>query len=67
MSALSTEMPNETSTVHGHLELALEAAGEEGMSTSELMGIFFYYAHSIAESYRETVMVENHGDAPPLT
>ncbi|MDH3679154.1 MAG: hypothetical protein OEV40_04305 [Acidimicrobiia bacterium] len=45
-------------TVHDHLEMALEAAAEQQMATSELMGIFFYYAHSIAESYRQDVLKE---------
>lgn len=40
-------------TVNDHLEMALSVAAEQNMSTSELMGIFFYYAHSIAESYRQ--------------
>lgn len=48
--------PAGSPSVHDYLEMALEAAGEQEMSTSELMGIFFYYAHSIAESYRQDVL-----------
>ncbi len=39
-------------SVQQHLEMAIQTAAEQGMPTSELLGIFFYYAHSIAESYR---------------
>ena len=43
-------------TVTDHLDRALAAAQEEEMSASELMGLFFYYAHSIAESYRQDAL-----------
>lgn len=58
--APSEETPSEGApTVHDYLEMALQTAGEQEMSTSELMGIFFYYAHSIAESYRQDVLAEH--------
>ncbi|MGI9596244.1 MAG: hypothetical protein ACR2QK_08795 [Acidimicrobiales bacterium] len=50
--------------VHDYLEMALQAAADTGMSTSELMGIFFYYAHSIAESYRQDVLNQQEQGAP---
>lgn len=53
------EVVEDTPTVHDYLEMALQTAGEQEMSTSELMGIFFYYAHSIAESYRQDVLKEH--------
>ena len=69
MSAVETDNENELSmmeeegpTVHDHLEMALQVASEQGMSTSELLGIFYFYTHSIAESYREEVMGQE-GDA----
>lgn len=40
-------------SVNDYLEMALAAAAESAMSTSELLGIFYYYTHSIAESYRQ--------------
>ena len=46
----------ESPSVHDYLDMALEAANEQGVSTSELMGIFFYYAHSIADSYRRQAL-----------
>lgn len=39
-----------------HLDRAIKAAQEVKMPTGELLGLFFYYAHSIATSYREDVM-----------
>lgn len=48
----------EPPTVQDHLELALGAAVEQGMSTSELLGIFYYYTHTIAETYRQDSLRE---------
>lgn len=47
---------NPTVAVSQHLDAAIQAARDGQMSTSELMGLFFYYAHSIAASYRESVI-----------
>ncbi len=44
--------------VTDYLDMALTAASDQGMSASELMGVFFYYAHSIADSYRQDVLGE---------
>lgn len=52
----------EGSHVTEYLDLALTAASDEGMSAAELMGLFYYYAHSIAESYRHDLMAN---EAPP--
>lgn len=50
-SAVS-ETGGPTVPVRQYLEMAIQAAAEQQMPTSELLGIFFYYAHCIAESYR---------------
>lgn len=42
--------------VQQYLEMAVKTANDQGMSTSELLGIFYYYTHSIAESYREEAL-----------
>jgi len=42
--------------VTAHLDRALETAKEHEMSTSELLGLFHYYAHSIAATFRETAL-----------
>lgn len=54
--AVEPEEQAQEPTVQDYLEMALQLAGEQEMKTSELMGIFFYYAHSIAESYRQEVL-----------
>lgn len=56
MAVESTESDEQKPTVQDHLEMALQAATEQGVKTSELLGLFFYYAHSIAENYREQAM-----------
>lgn len=43
-------------TVEQCLERAVKIATEQGMSTSELLGIFYYYTHSIAESHRQDAL-----------
>ncbi len=47
-----SETGEPTVSVRQYLEMAIQTAVEQRMPTSELLGIFFYYAHSIAESYR---------------
>lgn len=47
-----SETGGPTVSVRQYLEMAIQTAAEQRMPTSELLGIFFYYAHSIAESYR---------------
>lgn len=47
-----SETGGPTISVQQYLEMAIQTAAEQRMPTSELLGIFFYYAHSIAESYR---------------
>lgn len=58
----STE-PSAAEAVTRHLDAALDAAREAQMSTSELVGLFFYYAHAIAASYRESLMAAGSKDA----
>lgn len=49
--------PNGQATaVTRHLDQAIEAAQQAQMPTSELLGLFHYYAHSIAASYRQSVI-----------
>ncbi len=52
----SAEPVSDQPSVTDHLDRALAAAQEQEMSASELMGLFFYYAHSIAESYRQDAL-----------
>ena len=39
-----------------HLEEAIEVAQEQGMTTSELIGLLFYYAHNVAQEARESAL-----------
>ena len=57
-TAVNTET-QEPPSVQDYLEMALQTASDQGINTSELMGIFFYYAHSIAESYRQDMLRES--------
>lgn len=43
-------------SVTDHLDMALTVARDQDMSAAELMGLFFYYAHSIAEGYRQDII-----------
>ena len=43
-------------SVTDHLEAAIVAADAAGMTTSELIGTFFYYAHSLAQEAREAAL-----------
>lgn len=42
--------------VTDYLDMALTTARDQDMTAAELMGLFFYYAHSIAEGYRQDVI-----------
>ncbi len=57
-----TDVPNGDATptldVASYLDMAVEAARQADMSASELMGMFFYYAHSVAEGFRMGVISE---------
>ena len=44
--------------VTDHLDMALTVARDQGMSAAELMGLLFYYAHSVAEGYRQDALRE---------
>jgi len=46
------------------LDEAVARAQEAGMATSDLLGIFHYYAHCIAASYRESTMCASPDDDP---
>jgi len=47
-----SETSGPTVSVRQYLEMAIQTAAEQQMPATELLGIFFYYAHCIAESYR---------------
>lgn len=51
-AATAADVDEPELTVNDYLDMALAAAAEQEVSTSELLGTFFYYAHSIAESHR---------------
>jgi hypothetical protein len=44
---------NNTQKIIEKLDDALEIAEKEGMSTSEVIGILFYYAHNLAQEARD--------------
>ena len=46
-------MSEENNTVVEYLEMAVQAAQEQEMSASELIGLLFYYAHNVAQETRE--------------
>ena len=48
---------NEKSVVD-HLDEAVLAAEKEGMQMSELIGMFFYYAHNLSQQARDTALDE---------
>jgi len=47
------------------LDGAIAKAQEANMATSELLGLFNYYEHCIAASYRESVMQQLQGGDQP--
>ena len=49
------EMP----TPQHFLELAIQSATEHQMPMSELVGLLFYYTHSVCATYRDDVMARN--------
>lgn len=53
---VEADAEEERQTVQGYLELAVRTAAGEGMNTSELLGLFYYYTHSLADSYRREAL-----------
>lgn len=49
-------MTERTKEVVKHLDAAVEAAQEANMSTSEVIGMLFYYAHNLAQQARESAL-----------
>lgn len=47
---------SEPDRVIEHLDAAVAAAREEGMSASEILGLLFYYAHNVAQDARESAL-----------
>lgn len=42
-----------------HLDAAVAAAEQQDMSTSELIGLLYYYAHNVAQEARESALSTN--------
>ena len=49
-------MAERSKEVVEHLDAAVVAAERANMSTSEIIGMFFYYAHNLAQQARETAI-----------
>ena len=49
-------MPDEVNPVIQHLDQAMEAARDQEMSASEIIGLLHYYAHNIAQDARESAL-----------
>ena len=49
-------MAERSQEVVKHLDAAVAAAQEANMSTSEVIGMFFYYAHNLAQQAREAAL-----------
>ena len=49
-------MSNETNEVIEHLDLAVQAAERQKMSTSEIIGLLFFYAHNLAQQARDSAL-----------
>ncbi len=49
-------MAERSKEVVKHLDAAVAAAQSVDMSTSEIIGMFFYYAHNLAQQARETAL-----------
>ena len=49
-------MSEEINPVIEYLERAVAAAQEHEMSTSETIGLLFYYAHNVAQEAREAAL-----------
>lgn len=54
----SSEVEEPEASVQGYLDKAIQLATEQEMPAAELMGIFYYYTHGIAESYRQEVLAD---------
>jgi hypothetical protein len=53
------ESQTETPTPQHFLDLAIQSATEHQMPMSELVGLFYYYTHSVCATYREDVIARN--------
>lgn len=49
-------MPNEVNPVIQHLDQAMQAARDQEMSASEIIGLLHYYAHNVAQDARESAL-----------
>ena len=49
-------MAERSKEVVENLDAAVAAAERAGMSTSEIIGMFFYYAHNLAQQARESAL-----------
>ena len=57
-------MSERTSEVVKHLDLAVQAAEKQNMSASQIIGMFFYYAHNLSQQARETALQGGGEDHP---
>ena len=59
----ATQSP--TNPVVNHIEAAVNAAEESGMSACELIGLLYFYAHNVAQDAREHALatVEANGSS----
>lgn len=46
----------EDNKVINYLDLAVQAAEDKNMPTSELIGMFFFYAHNLAQEARDIAL-----------
>ena len=51
-------MTERSKEVVKHLDAAVAAAQDANMSTSEVIGMFFYYAHNLAQQARESALAD---------
>ncbi len=55
-------MAERSKEVIEHLDLAVQAAERANMSTSEIIGMFFYYAHNLAQRARDSALADADDD-----
>ena len=48
------------------LDMAIQSATEHQMPMSELVGLFYYYTHSVCATYRDDVIARNEGQMNDL-
>lgn len=56
LEAAEEDPEDELSPVVEHLEAAIGAAEEQGLSAAEFIGLLTYYAHDVAQEAREAAV-----------